>query len=559
MAQELTAYENLRQLLKEADYDAALQLVLGWDPRTIVANEPDRLKQLRFSCMIADVLDYGGLYSLAEHSIRMVGRKAKKELSNVRTSGDISDPDYLKQLCWALLMWGMSFYRHQNPQQPQANTDDVPQVTAVTESSDFDEAMKLFRRARDIAQMIHESREASCIGTLGRAWYCIGLVERQRHDYRAARKAFKHSIELAGKGIDLRYSKGGSTVSFEYHMARCCGLGIGWIAYNDGQVTEAMGQLVVAQQFMRSKKARFISAYIDLVQASVIVSEATNRDRIDEAIALLQRSCSTFDPEHGLRHVPYTFRVMNALARAYLRRALVGPPSEREQQFMEAERYLNRIEKDAKPKQETNMYCAALITRARIKRERGDFAGALALAVNAKDLGGESKFTRIDACIGKGEAAFGLGNFQAALDEFQEALDVGGGSRKVVAVCHLHLSRAYLASNQPLSALTHFNLWQASEDGFDNVFLADLAAKVRRSLSNVFPDFKISKNDVRTSTEHLNSLRSWLAETAVALENGDEDRASRRLGINKATLKGWLRLGPRPAVLADAADAAGAG
>lgn len=190
------------------------------------------------------------------------------------------------------------------------------------------------------------------------------------------------------------------------------------------------------------------------------------------------------------------------------------------------------------------MYCTALITQARIFRERDKPDEALALAEEAKGAAGDSKFTLIDACISKGEAAFALGKYQTAIDEFQQALEIGGGSRKVVAVSHLHLCRSYLASNQPSSATVHFKLWQATGAGIENSFLMALATKVQKSLAQAFPDFKLSKNDVRTATEHLNCLRRWLAETAVALDNGDEDGAAKRLDVSKAALKGWLRLCP---------------
>jgi len=524
-------YARLNEFLKEANYDAALALVDSWDLRAIVKAPSDPLHRLRFVCMISDVLDYGGRYSEAERNIHEVGTNAEQRLFAIRSGNDIIDPPYQKQECWALMMWGMSFYR----------------------SFDYKRAGKLFYRAKDVVQMIHSSRVISCIGTLARAWYCIGLVEREKHEYRAARTAFRHSIEFAGKGIEHRKDEK-ATVSFDFHMARCNGLGVGWIAYNEAQLTEATGALVVARSRMMSKRAKFISAYIDLVQASIIMSESTSLDRIDEAIGLLNSAHDRFAPAHGIQHTPYTLRAENEVALAFLRRARRAPSDEREDNLREAERYLERVKTVARPlKTETKAHCTALITEARICRERGNYPKSLTVAEHAKALGGHMRFTLIDASIAIGEAAFYLGSYPAAIDAFEQALDEGKASRKVAAVCYLHLCRAYLANNQPSNAMENFKLWEVTESSLENAFITDLAATVRKSLSHTFQDFVRTKNDLKPGCRRtiFADLRMWLAETALALENDDPDRAAKRLGMTVANLRLWLKGGAERAAPED--------
>src|SRR2546428_13506404 len=112
-------HEDLKRLLTEANYDEALAKVTRWDLRSIVRT-PDELSRLRFRCMISDVLDYGGLYARAalilnenQKSQEHIGKIAQKRLCRVHDINDLSDPAFAKQQCWALILWGMTYYRSQ--------------------------------------------------------------------------------------------------------------------------------------------------------------------------------------------------------------------------------------------------------------------------------------------------------------------------------------------------------------------------------------------------------------------------------------------------------------
>ena len=512
-------YEDLKQYLKEADYDGALKLVDGWDLRTTLHSAPLGLPLHRLTCMITDVLDYGGRYDDALRIIQDLGEKAKKRLSAIKSPNDVGDePAYEKQLAWAVMLWGMCFYRG-----------------GVNRAPDYSTAKSLFQLARDVLEYIQVDCRESCLGTLARSWYCIGLVERQEHEYRAARRAFRRSIELAGRGIEQR-RPGQGALSFDYNIARCYGLGIGWIAYNGARLDEAAGALVIARRLMMSKRAKFISSYMDVVYAAITLSESMEISRIKEAVGLLEEAVATFLPEKGFRHTSYALRAQNELALAYLRLATVGPSEAREHYLREAARYVDRVKQEAKKsKAETRTSWMATITEARILRERGDCEGALKLTNDAREKGGHMKFTLIDACIGFGEAAMGLKppNPRAAIEAFEEALRVGGNNRKVEAVCHLHLCRAYLEDNRPSKAMEHFKLWELLEPNIENAFIADFGVKTRKLVTHSFQPFFQSKDDLgqRPAFVQINAFRKWLAETAMALRDDDADGAASLLSI----------------------------
>jgi hypothetical protein len=78
----------------------------------------------------------------------------------------------------------------------------------------------------------------------------------------------------------------------------------------------------------------------------------------------------------------------------------------------------------------------------------------------------------------------------------------------------------------------------------ENAFIQDMAANVGRALSSSSPNFTRTREDVARDgdhTKHLNSLRHWLATTALDMEHGNEAEAAARLTISIAALRGWLR------------------
>jgi len=527
-----TPYLQLKSLLKEANYDAALAILTRADLRTFVlaADGMDELSRLRFRCMISEVLDYGGLYPKAafvlDHRCPHIGKAAEADLRPVHDIHDLRDPAFAKRQCWALMMWGLTYYR----------------------SFEFDLAMPLFELARRIAEIIHNTSNISSIGTLARAWYCIGLVHRENRDAGDARAAFREAIKLTSKGIEERRTRNESTASFEFNMARCAGLGMGWIAYNEANLKEADAMLILARGRMLSAKANLIRAYLDTLQASIIMSESGKRSAIDDALRLLTNAHSTFAPSGSHTHAHYALRCQNEIALAHLRLARtyrVESP-EREKHFQAAESAVAAVHSTARgfPKTAQRSACRALITEARVKRERGLFDQALRLAEQAKGTAGNSKLLRVDAYIGIGEAEFARGVYGSAITAFLEALSKCQNDRKDASACHLHLVLAYIKNNQPTDAKHHFSLWESMAANLDNAFIRALAEKAREALSNMFHNFERTKEDILRDGDHkhhLDSLRHWLATTAMDLDHGNEFEAALRLKLKStATLREWL-------------------
>src|SRR5207244_2071359 len=156
----------------------------------------------------------------------------------------------------------------------------------------------------------------------------------------------------------------------------------------------------------------------------------------------------------GAGHVAYGLRAANELAYAYLRRSRIVPSADKETNLRKAEEYLKGVKSQVDPQPpmgtsaaakvgDKRTHCTVCVLESRLHRERNEYPRALAAAQSAKAICGTMKFSRIDACISIGEAAYALGDYHLAVAAFKEALDIGRHSLKVAAVCHLHLSRAY--------------------------------------------------------------------------------------------------------------------
>lgn len=499
-----------------------------------VLNVGSKLDRLRTACMIADVLDYGGRYGKAKEIIQNHGAEAERRLSTMDPA-DLTDPIYIKQECWALLMWGMCSYR--------------------TAGDEFADALKRFHLARKVLEILTRNG-IPCVGTLSRTWYCIGLVYRQKKDYSEAKASFVRSLELGGIGVKARKDTKSSTASFDYNMARCLGLGLGWIAYDEALLDDAKGSLVMARRALIGNKVTFIRAYIEVIHACVLLSaHSDDLARIDEAIGILRGAYEVLMPKTGPEHPPYALRAAVELALAYLRRSRVVPACDDDNDLREAERILKSVTVLTAVNPDRRTYCAALVAESRVNRERGQKQDALEAAKKAAKLSSGMKFSHIDALICLGEAWYELGEYEKAADSFNDALDLGRSSRKIVAVCHLHLTRTCIRCQQPAKALEHFTEWKTIEPGLQNSFITALADRIFREGIQSTQEFHIQGDVVDLNAKrHVARLHNWLILKALSRTNDDWGRAAVLLDTTTPTMRNWKKGNAEPESSAMAAS-----
>jgi len=513
--------EAFIRLVREANYDGAAELIVGapadWKPPGIDANSA---AGLRFLSMIADVFDYAGFYDRARKIIFDYGECACSRLSSIQSRVDMFDLALGKQECWAALMVGMSFYRIRN----------------------YKEATRYFKTSLRVLRMINE--KVSCCGAMVRAFYCLGLIARQTRCNEEAREALLSAIEIGGSAIAERSGRRAPVACLQYDIARCYGLGLGWLCYNEGDFSNATAHLETSRRALAGKSARYIRAHNDIVYACVTLSRYSSKpDKVGEAIGVLQTALGLLSRGGQRGHIPYTLRAKTELALAYIKRAKAGNAEERAAALQTALDYIKQV-KQSWDETDKITICRALIAESRIYRELGGNSNtriAVERAREADEVGGSTDFTDADCALNLGEAEFALGDYARAIECFTLALSRARNSEKILAVSHLHLCRACLRSNQPAEASLHFNIWKTFAPRMRNAYILELGVSVEAEMGAATRKFEIEPEAPSLfAKEHLLNLRQWLAKTALGRCNDDHGEAAALLGIGPGALRNWL-------------------
>lgn len=330
--------DKLEAYLFEANLDDALKFLLSNEQSAeAYLNKESGPRGLYARSLICEVLDYAGLWRQATRYIGDHGKKAYDTLCNSKTNTSLlSNLRLTKQQCWCCLHLGMvQYYREQQ----------------------WAKAREHFEAARMVLEQIARVQEGSCFGSLSRAYYCLGLVAREEHDYITSRQHFSKSIEFAGKKLgqsrnEYQFLKKQSrqqhaphiesqvpTKFFAYCLAKSAGLGMSWLAYTRGSMSEAFAHLVSARQLLPETGARYIRSYIEVVHATAKRAAAADDEKeLREALrdlskayvdlggdAILTQGRDHDETRGALKgHRTYAIRAAIELATAHLTAARLG-------------------------------------------------------------------------------------------------------------------------------------------------------------------------------------------------------------------------------------------
>ena len=402
-----------------------------------------------------------------------------------------------------------------------------------------------------------------CHGTLSRVFYGIGLIYRQRYEYSKARAMFRRSIDHSRQVAQSSKSTGAGKgkALLEYRIAKCLGLGLGWVCYTDGSLDLAATLINEARMLLADKKAAMIKAYVDVVQAQVLVSESGDQ------LHCLTQAIETLKEAYGIFkcHPAYRARAAYELALTSLRLSALTPEPERDTHCQNARGYINEVIEYAKRNQdreEDKRWTAnALIAESRLYRALGRFPDAMKSAREVLGRSKDDRFVRIDALIELGQALMGSArdkqddeqagkDYRSALGCFEEALIEACENPKGQAVCHLHSARCYLRLRDGHMALEHVDKWRALRARVTNAFVHHLAKEVERELEEFKLPFTISwprnASEIPDVGDEETRLRGWITEVALNLTGGTTDNAVKLIKkskkqISKATFFGWRK------------------
>jgi tetratricopeptide (TPR) repeat protein len=530
---------RIQRLLRRGNFDDALDVVLRQERLHELPDAlgPHSLDSLRLTCMISDVLDYGGRYDEARDVIASRLKEAEDGLNaflkehlegGLSPALSVERANYLKQFAWVLILHGMTIYRH-----------------ADSSQIEYTKARDVFEKSRGVLVALKRVG-FHYPGTLARTWYCIGLVYREMYEYSNARTAFVSAIEC---GCEAILSKAPRDQRGSRHaLSKCYALGTGWVSYSEALIAESQCDLVAARLLLMGTKARFITAYIELVYALVLMSaRSDDLQTINEVINILNSSYQDLGghaalSQSGVGHGPYALRVANKLALAHLWTAILRSGEDRSNHFRLALDLVRRIRESHWTDRDTRTYCNTFIIESRLYRESKEYTKALECAELALKIGEPLGFSRIDCWIALGEARSCKGDYTGAIDAFERALEFGNANRKVFAACHLQLARSYLDCNEPYKARSQFEMWETSKRAIENAFVRNLASHVRERLNESLKDFTISTSEENLQSEiHVKSLRRWLATTALLRTHDDYKAAANRLSVSENTVRSWMK------------------
>jgi tetratricopeptide (TPR) repeat protein len=376
--------------------------------------------------------------------------------------------------------------------------------------------------------------------TRARIHYTIGLIHRQQHEYREAKRFFTEAMIDASKALE-DYADANKHLITAFTIAKCVGLGLAWVFYTEAALHIAEPFLITARTLLRSTPETIIRSYVDVVHGCVQrAAHGNNPILLQRAVDLLTEAYTLFK-DRG--HSEYQAKAANELALAHLQQAMNSAVNSDTFHKALAEAgnkadEVTRLSLDRDPR----ATCNALILSSRINRLDKNWPRAKQLADQAlkQSQDKDARFNRIDALIAVGEAALELREYAAATKSFIQALDEGSSNPKIRAICHLHLSDAYIRQGAVKEAKAQFQQWRLVADIIENAFIHSFGRQIEATLTEVRRDFFISFSEMQLNPSELEDrLHGFIARWAKDKEEDDAE-AAKRIKRSRATLYNWL-------------------
>lgn len=324
-----------------------------------------------------------------------------------------------------------------------------------------------------------------------------------------------------------------------YRSGLCLGLGIAWVQYTKGKLTQASQYLIPARVMLALSNDDLSKAYLDLVFVSILRCQAgSDKEKLETARNLAEISLEVFLRFDHPRYIPrcrYELSLID-LANGQLARA--------KQQIAEVAAIAAKTE-------DWRWLCNALVVQSRIHRKEEHFTDAAEVAEQALRIADKNnmKLAEIDARIARAEARIKLKHYQQARRDLERALamnkDLGvRGMRerynpKIEAMAQLNLARAYALEGNVGKARACYGSFKPFE--VEDTRIHEFAKIVEREINTAAKDFHIAAGDRDNLDYKVQSeqLKQFLLSQAMQLTD-DKTEMARLLGITRPTLYQWL-------------------
>ena len=495
----------------------------------------NKLRYLKIQCMLAEVYDYFGTIGFSNPDLlKKQGFEIFDELRKLKDIKPYDRKVVREQVRFCLNHANAFLYR----------------------AYKYDEAEERISWCRKfVIERLRDESAFPCYGTLAQAEFLLGRIYRRLNQYDDAEKCFGQAIAYyykrakrkkeAHEHDESKQEAVREELTFsEYKSAICLGMGIGWISYSRGHLSEAIYHgIIPARVLLLGTQDKLHTAYLDLLMGAAQRAIIGPRDKSSlepkkdllEAIENIERAYQVF---HEHKHVPYMANAALELALAYLYN----------EDYYKAANTLSEMESALKEEDISRWQCPRLLLLSRISREKGNLAEAESLAseslAHAKDTWQISY--QIEALTVRSEAKMLTDKIGEARADLHEALKLNGEGKKranpkVEAVCQLHLARSYALEHNGREAKRHFGRWKPLEHKVEHRIIHEIARKVEKEIEALNRDFVIpADTEDLNYNEHLKRLQKFLINQAKQRTETIQD-ATKKLKISRQTLHQWQK------------------
>lgn len=397
------------------------------------------------------------------------------------------------------------------------------------------------------------------LGTRARLSYFTGQVLRQLGEYEKGLREFGESIEYSSRRLrqktpfaefvaaevyqESKLSREQKTNEFSHAqklahwtIARSLALGIAWIYYVTGRLSDASRCLAVGSALFRSTNDSVHRAYSDLLMGAVSRAKSSHDPQgLAEALRMM-RAASKGLSTHPLFRIRADYEV----ALAYLHAG----------DLEQAHRAIASLESSAMPSgrgaggRSQRWNCQLLVLKSRLHRKGMDHAQAATRAEEAAKLAnkGEQPSLEAEALIAWAEAEYEIGapeSLELAISRLTSARRLGQGNPKIGAVCSLHIARVRLKQGQPDAARDEFKRWDYEYRPLvEHAFVRQLADRVGTSLWSSDGELRL---DGLRYDDNARRLKEALLRKVLAIPGLSRHEQAMRLGLkNERDVLRWI-------------------
>jgi hypothetical protein len=399
-------------------------------------------------------------------------------------------------------------------------------------SAQHKEALDLLLRIEDVVREELEALDYHPAGTLALLNYFTGLCYRvNRGFHRAERRMLAAQRETRNRVIRELAKPDATEETKQYELAYkdvvCARVlyGLGWIAFQQGQLLRAELCLRTAQNCLLQTRMEYLQLLIDSLLWMVIRRKNPYGDPAYEAaLDHLAEQYALAANMHQLMRQRCAFE----LVRGYLDLAefAASDDTERLGYLAEAQYWIEQVanHSDARTKQRY------LVHRARYLFIQGDFDAAKAELENASEAAKETGVEQRAVLVLKAVLCLKRDNFDGALEILATALanivslTDDESPRKqprdpvLEAECYVLMAQAYAAKKDFAASRASLDRWRLLSQFVENYYLHHLADHIVEpqnpfELKYEFPIHEKEGDDIPTLAERLEKFERWMIKS----------------------------------------------